>query len=299
MTSKKNISILKPNFFVVGAPKCGTTSLYYYLKQHPQVYLPKKKKEIHYFSYPEVANTYYGGHDYPTSLEQYLSYYKDVNLKTHISCGDISPSYLYNLKAASRIKEFNSKSKIIIILRNPVERTISHYLMDVQQGYAKLPLIEYIENPTRYINHYKEYVGCSLYYESIENYLNHFPKDQLLVLNQNDLKTNVEHTFEKILDFLELSKSPVIDMSVEHFKYTNYKVNFNRLRNNYAIVSRIISRLPTSVKDFAKDKLASNHTKPDFSDELLEELCFHFKSDVERTNKLISLYQDDWKPLEL
>ncbi len=118
----------RPNFFLVGAPKSGTSSFYEYLSAHPDIYLPKVK-ELHYFAYPEVADTYY---DVPfvASESEYLGLFD--NRRGEKCAGDLSPSYLYRELAADRIQRFQPDAKIIISLRNPIKRAISHYLMDVR-----------------------------------------------------------------------------------------------------------------------------------------------------------------------
>ncbi|MGB3074980.1 MAG: sulfotransferase [Chitinophagales bacterium] len=105
-------SIIKPGFFVVGAPKSGTTSLYEYLKQHPQVYLPRIK-ELNFF----CTDLHFR---FPLLDEQkFLAYYKDY--KNEIAIGEVSVWNLYSTIAAHQIQVFNPEAKIIILLRNPVD----------------------------------------------------------------------------------------------------------------------------------------------------------------------------------
>src|SRR5580698_1501830 len=103
--------MLKPNFFIVGAPKSGTTSLYDYLKEHPQVFLPKK--ELYYFCYDLTFRTP------PISENIYLKYYTDANNQKAV--GDASVYYLLSPGAAKKIKDFNPEAKIIVMLRNPIQ----------------------------------------------------------------------------------------------------------------------------------------------------------------------------------
>ena len=189
--------INKTNLFLIGAPKSGTTSLYHYLNQHPNVFMPKIK-ELHYFSQPEVKDTYYDVY-FADTKEKYFNNYKKSNYEKIV--GDASPSYLYNHKTAKRIKKFNPNAKIIAILRNPIDRAISHYLMDLRIGYVNKPLIYYLTN--KYLPNYKEYIGNSLYSENIKIYKEVFNKN-LLVLAFDDLLHKPEEIMIEIFNFLEI-----------------------------------------------------------------------------------------------
>lgn len=121
----------RPNFFIVGAAKCGTTSLYHYLQQHPQVFMPHVK-EPHHFSRlqprPEAA-AFYRSVDDPAAYERLFS-----GAATYAAIGEASTSYLTDPDAAARIRAFNPDSRIIVMLRDPVERAYSHYLNNVRDG---------------------------------------------------------------------------------------------------------------------------------------------------------------------
>jgi Sulfotransferase family len=132
--SKKDTVPTIPDFFVVGAAKSGTTSLYHYLDQHPDVYMPRNK-EPHYFS---RVPPFPGRGSHPvTSEEEYLDLFKLWNKES--VAGEASPSYLWDEKAPYRIKETVPQAKIIAILRHPVERAYSHYLMDVKAASKTSP----------------------------------------------------------------------------------------------------------------------------------------------------------------
>jgi len=129
-----------PNFFIVGAPRAGTTSLYFYLKQVPEVYL-SPVKEPNYFSIRVIPADHYL---LPIrNKSNYLRLFEGV--KDEIVIGEASPSYLEDPEAPKLIHQVVPHAKIIILLRDPVERAFSHYLMMVSQGYEKLSFREAIE----------------------------------------------------------------------------------------------------------------------------------------------------------
>jgi len=142
-----------PNFFIVGAAKAGTTSLYNYLKQHPDIYMSPIKepnyfaKDIDinlfrkdykktalidtqkYFSKPKLEELHLA---FITELEDYIKLFQKVSNEKVI--GETSVSYLYSKVAAKEIKKLVPDAKIVIILRDPIERAYSHYLMNLKEG---------------------------------------------------------------------------------------------------------------------------------------------------------------------
>ena len=122
---------MKVDFFIVGAPKSGTTSLYHYLNEHFDVEM-SSQKEPDFFSDESLQKQgmYYGRNRVDT-IGKYNALFEkeDVILR-----GEASVSYLYYEDVPKKIKEYNHDGKIIIILRNPIDRAFSHYLMDYRLG---------------------------------------------------------------------------------------------------------------------------------------------------------------------
>ncbi|SRR6056297_999156 len=110
-------SIKKPNFFIIGAPKCGTTSLYYYLKDHPDIFMAEPK-EPHYFS-TDFSDKFRK----VLTREDYLNLFKEA--KKYKAVGEGSTEYLYSKEAVPNILKFNSEAKFIVMVRNPIELVIS------------------------------------------------------------------------------------------------------------------------------------------------------------------------------
>ena len=136
---------MKVNTFIVGAPKAGTTSLHYYLQQHPEVCM-SAIKEPNFFTAANVSDLYYDV-DPILNEDDYHLIFSDLKKKV---VGEASVSYLYYPLIADKIFEYNPKAKIIILLRNPVQRAFSHYLMDKRLGLCNVSLLEVIENPQKH-----------------------------------------------------------------------------------------------------------------------------------------------------
>ena len=135
----------EPNFFIVGAPKAGTTSLYKYLESHPDIFM-SALKETNYFSFTEIEEQkLYYREKGVSDWNSYLSLFENASGKKAI--GEASVSYLFYPKTARAIKEKFSDARIIIMLRNPAERALSHYFMDYKMGYVKRKFSEIVFQP--------------------------------------------------------------------------------------------------------------------------------------------------------
>ena len=127
----------KPNFFIVGAPKCGTTALHEYLQHHPDAYLPYYK-EPHYFGADLVGSRFLQFRNKPK--RKYLKLFRDVRGEARI--GESSPWYLASNAAAAEIHRYDPEAKIIIMLRNPIDMM---YSMWSQFRYSGNEQIEFFE----------------------------------------------------------------------------------------------------------------------------------------------------------
>lgn len=200
----------KPNFFVVGAAKSGTTSLWMYLKQHPDVFMPEtiNLKEPAYFCH------LYGVKDY----KKYISIFEKA--KGIKAIGEASHAYLSSPESASWIKEFNPLAKIIIILRNPVERAYSLYNWMISEGYEwvfpfekalaieekRLQDEKFQHNNPEYWYNYL-YFNSGLYSKQIKRYFNVFPKEQIRIFLFEDLRENPIGLTQQIYNFLGVDPS--------------------------------------------------------------------------------------------
>jgi len=132
----------KPDFFIVGAPKCGTTALYRFLSQHPEIFLPKVK-EVHFFG----SDLYLPG--YVPDTEKYLRLFANARDETRV--GEASVWYLYSKVSAAEIKHFAPEASILIMLRNPVDMIHSLHSQLQYVGVERIKGFEsaFMERPTR------------------------------------------------------------------------------------------------------------------------------------------------------
>jgi hypothetical protein len=139
-----------PNFFIVGAAKAGTSSLYQYLRQHSQVYLSYPVKEPNFFAFDGEIIKFNGLHtqaetlpDSLTSLVAYEELFKDS--MNYPARGEASTLYLYCPGTAERIRSLVPDAKLIVVLRQPADRAYSHYIMMVRSGREWLSFEEALE----------------------------------------------------------------------------------------------------------------------------------------------------------
>lgn len=189
-----------PDFIIVGPGKCGTTSFYKYICKHPQV-IEASTKEIDFFNI-----------NFTQGFDWYLSHFLTTEHKT----GEASPRYFNNAKAIERIPTFLPEVKIIILLRNPVTRSISLYYHQVRAGQERRTLEEVIQSKIDLVNQMKgdnrllevsNFVD-SIYVNSIREWRNNFSDSQILILKTEDLQANHDKIMSRTFDFLGLNSYP-------------------------------------------------------------------------------------------
>lgn len=200
-----------PNFLIIGAQKSGTTSLYSYLSQHPEI-KRSYEKEVHFFD---------GGVD--PSEDSFAKgdrwYRSHFPLQRDISEGqkvfEASPLYLFNPLAPRRIYDLIPEVKLIAVLRNPVDRAISHYFHEQRLHRESLPIMEALQieeerlKPSLEKQDYKShnyihysYKSRGRYHEQLKRYFEIFPRKNILLLNSKHLFTDLDGSLEKVCEFV-------------------------------------------------------------------------------------------------
>jgi hypothetical protein len=193
---------------IIGAQKAGTSSLHAWLSEHPQI-LPPFEKEVHFFDD--------GNQPAQNNFEKGLPWYKahfPLALADQNITFETSPLYLFHPLAAQRIKATLPKARLLIVLRNPVDRAISHYFHSVKNTVEPLPLEEALEKEeSRLMQESRsgEYSGLSLvrhsykargrYAEQIKRYLDHFSREQLLIVESEQLFADPVACLSDIFEF--------------------------------------------------------------------------------------------------
>ena len=224
---------------IIGAQKAGTTALYYYLAEHPNL-TPSREKEIGFFTpelfedWPEHPNhlilcsghgtDFFDSRTYPKMAAWYHNYFSlPHELGRNCMTYEATPEYLYYPEASQRIFKYDPNVKLIVLLRDPIKRAFSAWSMYSSFGVGDYrPLIyaprretrgfdEAVQDEINEISSCKTtlepgYVRRSLYYEQLVRYFKFFKRDQILILDSSALKNNTSSVVEKVINFLGLPK---------------------------------------------------------------------------------------------
>lgn len=278
---------MKVNTFIVGAPKAGTTSLHHYLNQHTEVSM-SSVKEPNFFSSNEVSSLFYNSLCIK-STENYHQLFEEHNK----IMGEASVSYLFYKEVPKRIHDYNSNAKIIIMLRQPIERAFSHYLMDCRLGLCSISLEEIINYPEKYAQFYQQYVELGSYYSQLNRYLSIFDKDRVKVIFYEDFKNNTTKEMSNLFKFLEIENQP-LDLSIQNSflapsnSLIAFLYKFNWIRKTVKFLT------PFSLILSLKKTLMSGSKKPKISDEVNQQLKRHYRDDVSQLEKLLNEDLSRW-----
>ncbi|MES1216011.1 MAG: sulfotransferase, partial [Bacteroidota bacterium] len=285
----------KPNFFIVGAPKCGTTAMNDYLDQHPDIFMAPK--EIHFF-----------GQDLKTRVKiseaEYLQNFQAAGDSKII--GEASVWYLYSTTSAEEIKQFSPEAKILIMLRNPVEVIQSLHSQNLFDGNEDVldfekaisldekrkrrehlsDSLDFFEMPT--------YRDTALFSKQVERYLKVFGKSNVHIILYDDFKADPQKMFKETLQFLGVSDFANIQFNV---------VNPNKQIQNFYL-HRLVKKPPQNLKKIARIIIPSRKLRHSVmtnffkwnikkekrkkaNTEVVEELKEYFAVDINLLSKII------------
>ena len=270
-----------PNFICPGAQKAATSTLYHVLKQHPDIYLPKRK-ETHFFDREER---------FSQGLDWYQEqYYGDAAGEKII--GDITPEYMYLPHIPRRIYDcLGADIRFVFMLRNPVDRAFSHYQMSVRRGWEDQPLAKAVgmeeariaEGPAQRRNF--SYIGRGFYAAQIKGFMALFPRENMQFILFEDFVRHTPETTGEIIRFLGLNPCPM-----------DYQI-----KTNIAWEPRhpLITKVKKAVRAWMPDRFKQyipDHMKRTWLN--LDKKDSKKKLDPAQRTQLLQLYADDIKNLE-
>ena len=304
-----------PNFFVIGSMKCGTTSLYYNLQQHPQVYMSPVKSPD--FFYTEDGKWEYNGagdiensnrwakQKKASTLEEYKALFRGVT--DEIAIGDASPAHLYSPEAPGLIKRHVPEAKLIAVLRNPADRAYSAY------NFARQLLLEPLDDFSQALREEEErkrndwdwlyhYRSFGFYATQLERYYEKFDREQIRVFLYEDQKDDPIGFTQEVFRFLGVDDTFVPD--------TSWKFNVGGIPKNRAL-HRLITR-PNPLKTGFKKVLPAGWTRqmyervkgmnltktPPLREEDRRELIEGYRQEILRLQDLIQRDLSGWLQTE-
>jgi len=296
----------KPGFFIVGAPKCGTTSLFEYLLRHPDVYMPLRK-EIHYFG----SDLVFLNHD--VDEDDYLSLFEQC--KNEKAVGEASVWYLYSKKAAEEIKGFNPEAKIIIMIRKPVDMIYSLYhqlccvgeepiqdfgqALDAEQQRLKGKNIPFYASS----EHQFFYRDVARYSGQIERYYRVFDRSNIHIVLYDDFQRDTPGEYKKVLRFLGVDET--------------YQPEFKHYNTNKRMRSRWIAKLGPNppevlvkfvcffsslnvrqkIRDIILRYNIIHEQRLPIDPDIKKTLTTEFKEEVEKLSELLKMDMSPWNKL--
>jgi len=300
-----------PNFIIIGAARTGTTSLYYYLQQHEDIFMsPCKEPGFFAFEGQTELIEPSGRRTLPphsTIWEEYLKLFEKATIEKAV--GEASTLYLYHHEAPERIRSRVPDAKLIAILRNPVERALSHYLYNSSRSLEPCSSLnealmveeDRIANAFSPAFHYRR---RGLYAEQLNRYLNLFPKEQLLIFLHEDLIAHSLSAVQEIFQFVGVDSEFIPDMSVIYNPSGKRRLSFmSRVHKSKSFLKSAAKRvipqsLRMSVVQWEKWRNVSPIEKPEVPSELRKELIEYYRDDVLRLQKMIRRDLSHWLEME-
>jgi len=298
----------KPNFFIISNPKCGTTSMYHYLSQHPDIFMsPVKEPEF-------FGSDHYMINRVAKTQEEYLSLFAEAKDETRV--GEASVWYLSSKNAASEIKEFCPSAKIILMLRNPVDMLFSLHRDLLYVGYEDIEDFEeaieameirkggnYIPGSTNVVQGLT-YRYVAQLHQHVKRYFDIFDRNNIHVITLDDLKEDATKTYKEILQFLDVNDEIQVDLSPKNPRKRIRSKTVQKLAKKIWLnktFQDLISKMPKSVENnlFELFRFIRIHNSIDRKSEPMaskvrKRLQSEFSTDIEKLSELLNRDLTHW-----
>ena len=305
-----------PNFFVLGAAKCATTSLYMYLDNHPQIYM-SPVKEPNFFACENQQLDYQGlGYEKNiksqtiTDYSSYLSLFQSVRQEKAI--GEASWSSLYYPQASKRIKHYFPDAKFIVILRNPIERAFSHHQYLLQHHRENIKSFSQaiaLENERIQQKYWADwhYIKLGFYSNQLKKYFSIFEREQFKIIYFERFKSNRIATLKEIFDFLNVDNIAIEDSKLVQKKHNQTmlprisfvnsfieRANYNG-RLQYILKKTIPKQWHNTLKKQGDRIYNLNLYKPVLSKAMRQHLKEIYLNEIQALENLLGSSLEHWK----
>lgn len=263
-----------PNFIIIGGMKCGTTSLHYYLSNHPKIFMPREK-ELNFFI--EERN-------YPKGEAWYSSKFNS-DFKIN---GEASPNYTKEhifSGVPEKMSRMVPEAKLIFLHRDPVERTWSHYIHNLAIGRES-------SSPKEALTLESNYIQTSKYYQQLNPYLSFYDPSQLLLINADSLRSNRRETLKRIFDFLGVNffyDENIFEKNRNKTAIKTERSHFNDKLLSTNLGSYLKKMLPEELKIWYKKITEKPLKVPELTPELKDRIEQFVKDDQKSFKKLNSI----------
>ncbi|MEO1295065.1 MAG: sulfotransferase [Cyanobacteria bacterium J06636_16] len=273
-----------PNLVIIGAMKCGTTSLHYYLGLHPEISMSQQKE----------LNFFIGKKKWTKGLDWYKSHFQE---KTKI-LGEASPNYTSFTQfpgVPQRMHSIIPQAKLIYLVRDPIERMIAHYVHQYSHGSENRNIEEAL---TESNNNF--YLDRSLYYLQISCFLDYFDSQNVLIMSAESLRQDTLNSLKKIFEFLDIE----VGFESQQFRYQRHKsvrkrrktalgesiANLPAMQN----LKKIPQRLRWPIEELVYFPVSKPIARPDLSESMRHHLKEKLRDDVEKFKRIAKCDFSSW-----
>ncbi|MGF1520830.1 MAG: sulfotransferase [Leptolyngbyaceae cyanobacterium] len=273
-----------PNLVIIGAMKCGTTSLHYYLGLHPEISM-SQQKELNFFIEKKK---------WKKGLDWYKSHFQEKNK----ILGESSPNYTSFTQfpgVPQRMHAIIPQTKLIYLVRDPIERMIAHYVHQYSRGSENRNIEEAL---TTADNNF--YLDRSLYYSQVSCFLDYFDGSQLLIMSAEALRQDTSNALKKIFKFLEVET----DFDSLQFKYQRHKSTRKRRKTplgesiaNLPVMQnlkKMPQRLRWPIEEFIYFPVSKPIARPSLSERTRHHLKQKLKEDIEKFKRIAEYDFPSW-----
>lgn len=313
------MTIRTPNFFIVGAPKAGTTSLYHYLDQHPEIYMSPLKEPSHFSlevrpenfepalqqharNDEEAVLRYLSGpldqKRFSGIVRNYDDYLRLFAAATNQKAiGEASVCYLWSETAANAIASRLPDSRIVIILRDPADRAFSQYLHNISDGLVNGSFRTHIDASLRRTE--KRFgvlypvLQVGLYADQVQRYLDAFPREQVGIWLYEDTKR--PEFLSEVLRFLQVDPAIVLDTSTRHLQPQLPRMTgISQTLRRRGIWTAIKNLTPTPLKPFVRNLAYRKTGSVTMPPEDRAFLIYYYEEDILKLAKLLNRDLSHW-----
>ena len=296
-----------PNFLIIGTQKAGTSALNYYLKEHPQIYM-SGVKEPGFFDFEGQEVNFCGPGDREAyrlaiaDLPTYQGLFREA--RDEIAIGEATTWYLQSETAPERIKHYLPDVKLIVILRNPVERAFSAYVHALRDNVE--PIADFAEALAAESSRIKDnwgylwrYQQMGFYAQQLQRYYQYFKREQIKIYLYEEFNLNPQIVLQDIYQFLNIDDTFTPEVFARH--------NISGIAKNQSL-DRFLYQRNNPIKNFAKPLIPQkmrrrlvnhlrikNRVKPKLPPAIATQLKSIFRQDIQQLEVLIQRDLSAWK----
>lgn len=288
-----------PNFLIIGAAKAGTTAMYWYLAEHPQVHM-SPLKETNFFAYGEdnEGSLLYGDPELHRFPVRTLSDYEDLfaGAGTAAAVGEASPIYLECPQTAERIRALLPESRIICGLRDPVDRAYSDYLMYLRNRGLRFDPERDLTPHAMWARPDSHWMRIGRYHELLRRYYEAFPREQMHMFLFDDIKQDAKQVVQNIYRFLGVDATVLPDLETPHnVGGVPSSMAMEKLLTHRGLKATVEPWIPQRMANWVRRLRTSNlQAAPVLPEELRRELSENFRDEILATGDLIEKDLHAW-----